>query len=88
MIRNLLNIIVIIFLYYVFKTILSSAFKAYHAGEPTAPAKKLRGEEMVLDPECSTYVVKDRAVTRRLHGHPHFFCSEACAQRYEEKHRS
>ncbi len=88
MIRNLLNVIIIVFVYYALKTILNSAIKAYHAGEPASPTKKLKGEEMVLDPECSTYVVKDRAVTRRLHGQLHSFCSEACAQRYEEKQRS
>jgi YHS domain-containing protein len=85
-IRNLLTLIIIVLVYYAFKTVLNSAFKAYH-DEPDAPAR-LKGEEMVLDPECRTYVIKDRAVTRRLHGRPYSFCSEACAQRYEDKHRS
>ena len=39
---------------------------------------------MVLDPGCRTYVVKDRAVTRRIRGSVHSFCSEACARRYED----
>jgi uncharacterized protein len=85
MIRNLLVFIVIIFVYYSLKTVLRSAFKAYHE-EHDAPVR-LKGEEMVLDPECRTYVVKGRALTRRFQGKLHSFCSEACAQRYEEKHR-
>ncbi len=85
MIRNLLVFIVIIAVYYALKTVLHSAQKAYRE-EHDAPAR-LKGEEMVLDPECRTYVIKGRAVTRRLGGKLYSFCSEACAQRYEEKNR-
>jgi len=85
MIRNLLVFFVIVILYYALKTVLRSAFKAYHE-ERDLPTQ-LKGEEMVLDPECRTYVVRDRAVTRRVQGKIHSFCSEACAQRYAEKHR-
>ncbi len=84
MIRNLLVFIVIIVVYYSLKTVLRSAFKAYHE-EYNAPAQ-LKGEEMVLDPECHTYVIKERALTRRFQGKLYSFCSEACAKRYEEKH--
>ncbi len=83
--RNLLVFIFIIVLYYALKTVIRSALKAYH--EEHVPPARLKGEEMVLDPECSTYVIKDRALTRRLGGKLYFFCSEACAQRYAEKHR-
>ncbi len=85
MIRNLLALIAIIVVYYVIKTVLRSALKAYY--EEDNVSSRLKGKEMVLDPECRTYVVKDRAVTRRLGGESHFFCSEACAQRYEKQHR-
>ena len=85
MIRNLLVFIVIIIVYYSLKTVLRSALKAYHE-EHNAPSQ-LKGEEMVLDPECRTYVIKGRALTRRFQGKLYSFCSEACAQRYEEKHR-
>lgn len=35
--------------------------------------------EMVLDPECGVYVLKDRAVTRIIRGSVLGFCSEKCA---------
>ncbi len=85
MIRALLEVVVIIVLYYILKTVLRSATRAYRR-EDGAPAP-LAGKEMVLDPECRTYVVKDRAVSRRLSGKQYFFCSEACAQSYEAKQR-
>ena len=86
MIRNLLVFIVIIVLYYTIKTVLRSAVKAYHDEDGTRT--QLKGEDMILDPECRTYVIKHRAVTRRIQGTVHSFCSEACAKRYEETHRS
>jgi YHS domain-containing protein len=83
--RGLLFFIALIVLYYVLKTLLRSALKGYHQ---EGSRKRIKGEEMVLDPECHTYVIKERAVTRRVAGSVHSFCSEACAQRYEERHRS
>ena len=49
-----------------------------------------RGEvidDMVQDPECGTYVPRGEAVRRRIRGQDHYFCSTACADRYEEKAR-
>ncbi len=88
MLRNLLIFIAIIIIYNAFKTVVRAAQKAYYEEHDNVPPARLKGEEMVLDPECRTYVVKDRAVTRRLHGKLLSFCSETCAERYEEKHRS
>lgn len=82
--RSVLIFITLVFLYYTLKTLFRAALKAYHEEQPR---KRLKGQDMVLDPECRTYVVKDRAVTRRIRGSVHSFCSEACAQRYEETHR-
>jgi YHS domain-containing protein len=41
-----------------------------------------RRDAMVLDPVCSTYLPKSRAVVRRLEGADVYFCSEACAEQY------
>ena len=41
--------------------------------------------EMVLDPECGVYVLKERAVTRVIRGSVLRFCGEACAAAYEAR---
>ena len=43
----------------------------------TGDASQL-GEQMVLDPQCQTYVPRSAAVARA----GKFFCSEECARRY------
>ncbi|HUR72398.1 MAG TPA: PP0621 family protein [Candidatus Limnocylindrales bacterium] len=58
--------------------IVYSALKPLLQGgaKPANPAQL--GEQMVLDPQCQTYVPKSDAVIRQ----GKFFCSEECAQRY------
>ncbi len=85
MIRSIFALIIILVVYYALKTVFQAAMRSYHE-EPRA-STRARGEEMVLDPECRTYVIKDRALTRRIQGKTISFCSEACAARYAEKHR-
>ncbi len=42
---------------------------------------------MVLDPVCSMYLPKAKALARRLSGATVYFCSEACADRYDAQRR-
>lgn len=84
MLRGLLLFIAFLFIYSALKTVFRSARRAYREEEPP---RRIKGEEMVLDPLCKTYVVKDRAVTRRIRGAVHSFCSEECARRYEDTSR-
>lgn len=85
MIRSLLIFVFILVVYYAVKTVVRGAINAYNEDKRSA---RLEGDEMVQDPECRTYVLKDRAVTRRVKGRLCFFCSETCAKQYEEKNRA
>ena len=42
---------------------------------------------MVHDPVCSMYVPKSKSLARRIEGETVYFCSEACADRYESQRR-
>jgi len=86
MIRSILVLVFILLIYYSLKKLIRSALKGYY-GEAEKRAQ-LKGEDMVLDPQCRTYVLKERAVARRIHGRPAYFCSEACAQKFEEQNRT
>lgn len=87
MIRSLVFVAAFFIIYSMLKTIVRSALKAYHADDQRGN-RRLMGDEMVQDPECHTYVVKDRAVTRNIRGALIHFCSDACAGRYENRHRT
>ena len=87
MIRSLLIFFVLLIVYYAIKSIFRSAVRGYYSDE-RHNNRVLPGEEMVQDPECRTYVVKSRAVTRRINGKLCLFCSETCAKQFEDKNRS
>jgi len=85
MIRFLLLALLFLALYHAVRVLFRSAFQAYHDDEDT---RRLPTREMVQDPQCRTYIVKDRAVARRIGGAPVYFCSKACADAYENAHRT
>ena len=87
MIRSLLIFFILLMVYYVFKAVVRSVVRGYYSDERRS-STVLPGEEMVQDPECGTYVVKSRAVTRRINGKLCLFCSETCAKQYENKNRT
>ncbi len=82
MVRYLVILAVVILLYYAAKAAIRSVISA---NTGTERKDRLPGEEMVLDPECNTYVVKHRAVSRRIDGKTYYFCTEACARKYEKQ---
>ena len=87
MIRPLLIFILIVVVYQALKIVLRSALSSSQTGEEKRPPR-IPGSEMVQDPQCRTYVVKDRALIRRVSGRTEYFCSAACAEAYERDHRS
>jgi YHS domain-containing protein len=88
MMRGLLFFLAIFVVYLAIKTVVRSAVRSYHDDDEQRRSRRVIGDEMVLDPECRTYVVKDRAIARRIRGSLTYFCSEACARQYEEKNRA
>lgn len=85
MIRYILFLVLIFVLYYAVKAMFRAALRSSGKDEQDS---RLPGDEMVQDPECRTYVLKRRAVTRRVNGKLQSFCSEACAEQYEQKNRT
>lgn len=86
MVRYIILFILFLVVYYAIRSLIRSALKtATKPGERRQPG--IQGQEMVLDPQCNTYVVKQRAIGRHINGNLTFFCSEECARAYEEKQR-
>lgn len=78
LVRLLLWLIVGFLAYTVFQMIKQAFLRP--PGPP--PEKSARGEEMVQDPECKTYVPRSDAVKAQHKGKNHYFCSHACRDKY------
>lgn len=71
--RFLLLVILAYLVFLLIKVFLSSSGK----GRLRQPQERLdKGEEMVLDPQCQSYLPKSEAIF----SHGHYFCSEQCAR--------
>jgi YHS domain-containing protein len=72
---------------YLLYTVLKAARRAFHRPQHTPPPEKSRGGEMMeRDPHCGTFVPRSDAVTARVHGEPHWFCSSQCRDEYFKNH--
>jgi YHS domain-containing protein len=49
-------------------------------------ARSSRGEEMVKDPQCGTFVPRGEAVEGSKRGKTHYFCSRECRDAYLHGH--
>lgn len=85
----IIRFLIILFWVYVAFTLLKILYR--FVVKPAAPKQqppqqdRIKGEDMVQDPQCRTYIPKARAVTRRINGELRYFCSEACARQHEER---
>jgi YHS domain-containing protein len=81
LVRLLLWCIAGFLVYTVFQIIKQALLKP-----PTPPPEKTsRGEEMILDPECGTYVPRNDAIKAQVKGSAHYFCSTDCRDKYQER---
>ncbi len=79
-VRALIWLIVGFLVYTVFQIIKQALLKP-----PAPPAEKTtRGEDMVQDPECGTYVPKKDAIKGQVKGNTHYFCSAECRDKYKK----
>ena len=74
----LLRLVVILIVCYVVLAALRSVFRRGKAGYSGKLKFGPDGEDMVLDPQCQSYIPKSHAVTQSNQ----YFCSRECAQLY------
>ena len=81
LVRLILWLIVGFLVYTVFQIIKQALLKP-----PAPPPEKTsRGEEMVLDPECGTYVPRNDAIKAQVKGAAHYFCSTDCRDKHQKR---
>ena len=70
-------VVVFLILYLIFVALRSIVRRGKTAGSGKFPSEP-DGEDMVLDPQCQSYVPKSNAVTQS----GRYFCSRECARLY------
>ncbi len=72
----LVRILLFVFLVYLFYVVLKAYRFGHRANRESRSADNRDADEMVLDPQCQTYVPKREAV----HQDGKYFCSQECAK--------
>lgn len=80
---RLLIFALLCFLVYTLYTAVTRSLSGRGAAPP--PEKTRRGEEMVQDPQCGTYLPRGDALEKTVRGTRHYFCSEKCRDAYVVK---
>ena len=52
---------------------------------PSSSQKEGAAKDMVKDPNCGTYVPQSEALSKKVAGKEHFFCSDKCVEEYSRK---
>ncbi len=76
--KLIIFLIAVAILYYLFKNDQKRRVEEVAEGDSPPP----EGEDMVLDPQCKTYVSKLEAFRVREGDRIHYFCSPECRDRY------
>lgn len=45
-------------------------------------ASQVKGEDLMQDPFCKTYVPKSQAYVKEIEGQEQYFCSQECCEKY------
>lgn len=80
-----MRLLVILILSFVFYLVATLFIGFARRSNPRRKRPEESGGEMVKDPICDTYVPKSRAIQRRLNGQSVYFCSQDCANAYDQK---
>ena len=75
---SLLRLILFLLVFWVVLSAIKSLLAARKKKTPGVEGQRTDGEEMVLDPQCQSYVPKSAAVLKS----GQYFCSQECARLY------
>lgn len=83
MTRLLLLAVVAVLLYLMLRAAVTAFFAGLRGATGPRSAPRALRDELVKDPVCETYVPRRSAVARSVGATTHYFCSPACADKFQ-----
>ena len=78
---GLIRLLIFVFLVYLGYRVVKGLLSPSERIEPSRQDGVI--DDMVQDPECQTYLPRREAKRRTVGARTYYFCSEACAERFE-----
>ena len=81
---NIVKVLIFLILIYVGYKVVTSLrrVKSRDAQRYRGDSAPPKGEDLVQDPFCETYIAKSQAYTKEIEGREQFFCSRECCEKY------
>lgn len=67
--------------------VLKSRLGSFQQGGEDQDETSLQNTELIQDPQCGTYFLRQRGIGARIKGREVYFCSENCRDDYLKEHR-
>ncbi|MGB5219207.1 MAG: YHS domain-containing protein [Smithella sp.] len=80
MVKFIISVFVVYFLYQIFKKV--GQLKPADHKDNQPPFSSDKGEELIEDPVCHTYVPVSQAYKKEISGRDYYFCSKQCSDKY------
>jgi YHS domain-containing protein len=82
MVRLGIFLLLVILLYNLLRNLVKKSASSHRSEEPV----ERQTAEMVMDPQCGTYVLPAQGVAARVNGRTYHFCSEECRDKFIREH--
>jgi len=80
-IAKVLILLILIYVGYKVVTLLRRV-KSQDVRDYRVESAPLKGEDLVQDPLCGTYIPKSQACVKEIEGREQYFCSRECCEKY------
>ncbi|BCR03349.1 hypothetical protein DESUT3_04180 [Desulfuromonas versatilis] len=82
----MIRLLIFALLCFLIYTLYTAVIRSLSGKGGTLPGEKTRrGEDMVQDPQCGTYLPRSDALEKSVNGTRHFFCSKECRDAFPGK---
>ncbi|WP_020674733.1 PP0621 family protein [Geopsychrobacter electrodiphilus] len=82
----MIKLLLLVLLFFVGYSFIQTLFPSRSKGPKSSDNAKPEGEQMVLDPQCGTYIPLSESVKANIQGQQHYFCSRKCRSQFKKKH--
>ncbi len=82
----MIRLLILVLLGFLAYTLFTAVTRKLGGGpSSSSDAKGPKGEQMVQDPQCGTFLPRSEALTKVVRGEKHHFCSEKCRDAFVRK---
>ncbi|MCF6178652.1 MAG: hypothetical protein L3J63_04575 [Geopsychrobacter sp.] len=81
----MIKLLLLILLFFVGYSFFQALFPTRNKRNRHSRKQPPSGEQMVLDPQCGTYLPLSEALKANIRGEQHYFCSRKCRTLYKKK---